>query len=88
MSFLIKQNDTKDFDIKYRRWLIGLTADQPLFYNKVSCFVFLAIDYLVGWLFEFHGTSTTMGHSMPNPVYIYELYMICNHFLYELTFSS
>ena len=33
-----------------------------------------------GWLFEFHGTSTTMGYSMPNPVYIYELYMICNHF--------
>ena len=40
------------------------------------------------WLFEFHGISTTMGYSMPNPVYIYELYMICNHLLYELTFSS
>ena len=39
-------------------------------------------------LFEFHGISTTMGYSMPNPVNIYELYMICNHFLYELTFSS
>ena len=28
-----------------------------------------------------------MGYSMPNPVYIYELFvtMICNHFLYELT---
>ena len=37
------------------------------------------------WLFEFHGISTTMGYSMPNLVYIYELYMICNHFLYELT---
>ena len=46
-----------------------------------------------GWLFEFHGTSTTMGYSMPNPVYNYELYMICNHFfnmnslfLHKLTF--
>ena len=40
---------------------------------------------LIGWLFwyfEFHGTSATMGYLMPNSVYIYELYMICNHFLY------
>ena len=41
--------------------------------------------WLVGWLFEFHGTSTTMGYSIPNPVYIYELYMIYDYFLYELT---
>ena len=27
-----------------------------------------------------------MGYSMPNRVPIYELYMICNYFLYELTF--
>ena len=39
----------------------------------------LPSDYLVSylghslvgcWLFEFHGTSTTMGYSMPNPAYI------------------
>ena len=35
---------------------------------------------VVGWLFEFPGTSTTIGYSMPNLVYIYELYMTCNHF--------
>ena len=35
---------------------------------------------LVIWLFEFHGISNTMGYSMPNTVYIYELYMICNDF--------
>ena len=34
-----------------------------------------------GWLLvEFHGISNTMGYSMPNPVYIYELYIVCNHF--------
>ena len=42
--------------------------------------------HIYGWLFKFHSTSTTIGYSMPNPVYIYELYMICNHFLYKLTF--
>ena len=46
------------------------------------------VGWLIDWLIDFHGTSTTMGYSMPNPVYIYELYMICNYFLYELTFSS
>ena len=44
-------------------------------------------DMAITWLFEFHSISTSMGYSMPNPVYIYELYMICNHFLYEITFS-
>ena len=43
---------------------------------------FVVILCLVGWLFGFHGISTTMGYSMPNPVYIYEFYMICNHFFY------
>ena len=49
--------------------------------------------HISDWLFEFHGTSTSIGYSMPNPVYIYELYMICNQFfymnslfLYKLTF--
>ena len=42
----------------------------------------------LGWLFEFHGILTTMGYSMPNLVYVYEFYMICNYFLYKLTFSS
>ena len=36
----------------------------------------------VGWLFEFHGTSTTMGYSMPYLVHIYESYMIFDHFFY------
>ena len=39
-----------------------------------------ALSYTPIWLFEFQGMSATMGYSMPNLVYIYECYMIRNHF--------
>ena len=47
----------------------------------------------VGWLFEFHGTSTIMGYSKPNPVYIYmnnirfvTIFYMNSLFLRKLTF--
>ena len=38
---------------------------------------------MVGWLVGFYGISTTVGYSKPNHVYIYIyiVYMICNHII-------
>ena len=36
----------------------------------------------VGWcLIRFYGISTIVGYSMPNPIYTYQIYMICKQIL-------
>ena len=55
---------------------------------KKLCMLNFKLSGKIGWLVGFYGISTALCYLMPNHVYKYVIYMICNHIFSRWHFTS